>query len=211
MSDLTDNKFYPSIERIWLCIHLNNRWEVDLRSTYRRCRFWQQKSYFQMKCITENLHAYIEKPTHPKRITVWCEFWSRGMIGPFFFENEQGRPLHLMAIVIGASWTNFCSQKLKRRILATFGFNRTALRPTRRMFCVLFLKITLSTAELMSFDHLGAAIWLRWTNICVVPAKISVTPTSQRQLTLQRTIFVKPLVKYHCTQSLMYLKIGTIM
>ena len=32
-----------------------------------------------------------------------------------------------MAIVIGPCWTNFCSQKLKRRILATFGFNRTAL------------------------------------------------------------------------------------
>ena len=37
---------------------------------------------------TENPHACIEKPTHPKRVTVWCGFWSRGIIGPFFFENE---------------------------------------------------------------------------------------------------------------------------
>ena len=31
MSDLTDNKFYPSIERIWLCIRLNNagKWTCD--------------------------------------------------------------------------------------------------------------------------------------------------------------------------------------
>ena len=29
---------------------------------------------------TENLHAYIEKPTHPKRVTVGCRFWSRGII-----------------------------------------------------------------------------------------------------------------------------------
>ena len=34
----------------------------------------------------EHLHAYIEKTTHPKQDTVW--FW--GIIGPFFFENEQG-------------------------------------------------------------------------------------------------------------------------
>ena len=27
---------------------------------------------------------------HPKRVTVWCGFWCRGIIGPFFFEIEQG-------------------------------------------------------------------------------------------------------------------------
>ena len=46
----------------------------------QNCRIWD----------TENPHAYIKKPTHPKRGTVWCGFWSRGIIGLFFFENEQG-------------------------------------------------------------------------------------------------------------------------
>ena len=41
-------------------------------------------------CGTEKPLAYIEKPTQPKWVTVWCGFWSRGIIGPFFFENEQG-------------------------------------------------------------------------------------------------------------------------
>ena len=27
---------------------------------------------------------------HLQRVTVWCDFWSGGIIGPFFFENEQG-------------------------------------------------------------------------------------------------------------------------
>ena len=85
---------------------LKQRWEVGLRSTYCRFRFWQKKiifsdeAYFEFGgCVnkqncriwgTENPHAYIEKPMHPKRITVWCGFWSRGIIWPFFFENEQG-------------------------------------------------------------------------------------------------------------------------
>ena len=46
----------------------------------QNCRIWD----------TENPHAYIEKPTLTKRVTVWWGFWSRGIIGPFFFENEQG-------------------------------------------------------------------------------------------------------------------------
>ena len=38
---------------------------------------------------TENPHAYVEKPTYPKQVTVWCRFCSRGINGSFFFENDQ--------------------------------------------------------------------------------------------------------------------------
>ena len=40
---------------------------------------------------TENPYAYVERPTHPKRVTVWCGFWIRGINRSFFFENEHGR------------------------------------------------------------------------------------------------------------------------
>ena len=55
------------------------------------------------------------------------------------------------------------------------GYNRTALGATQPklhlMFGALFLKIALSVAELMSFGHLGAAIWHRWTIICGLPER----------------------------------------
>ena len=133
----------------------------------QNCRIWG----------TENPHAYIEKPKPPKQVTVWCGFWSSGIIGPFFSKMSRESPLQTIAIVIGPCWKNFCSQKLKSRILATFGFNRTALRVTQpklhSMFCALFLKIVLSVAELMSFRHLAAAIGHRWTIICGMSSKIN--------------------------------------
>ena len=76
-------------------------------------------------------------------------------MGHLSSKMNKERPLQSMAIVIGPCWTNF------RKTLATFGFNRTPLRATQpqlhSMFCELFLKITLSAAQLMSFGHLGAA------------------------------------------------------
>ena len=73
------------------------------------------------------------------------------------FENEQGEGV----TVNGDHYRAICSQKLKRRILPTFGFNRTVLRATQpklnSMFLALFLKTALSAAELMSFGHIGAA------------------------------------------------------
>ena len=51
-------------------------------------------------------------------------------------------------------------------------------------FAPCFWRSHLLAKKLMSFGHLGAANWHRWTIICGVPPKINVTPTSQRQLTL---------------------------
>ena len=54
--------------------------DLDRYVNKQNCRIWD----------TKKPHALIEKLTHPTQVTVWCGFWSRGIIGPFLFENEQG-------------------------------------------------------------------------------------------------------------------------
>ena len=81
---------------------------------------------------------------------------------PLFFENEQGEVVTVNGDRYRAMLNEFLFTKIEERILATFGFNKTALRVTQpklhSMFCALFLKIALSAAELISFGYLEAAI-----------------------------------------------------
>ena len=118
---------------------------------------------------------------HPKRVTVWCGFWSWGIIGTFFFENEQGNAVTVNGDRYRAMLNEFLFTKIEEEDIDNIWTALPATQPKlHSMFCSLFLKILLSAVELMSFDHLGAAIWHRWTIISGGPSKISVTPTSQR-------------------------------
>lgn len=38
----------------------------------------------------ENPQIIHQSPLHPLKVTVWCAIWSGGIIGPYFFENENG-------------------------------------------------------------------------------------------------------------------------
>ena len=156
---------------------------MGLRSTYRRCRFrkkiiFSDEAHFagyvnKQNCRiwgTENPHTYIEKPTHLKRVTVWWGFWSRGITWLFVCENKQGEVVTVNGDRYWPMLNEFLITKIEEELHSTF--------------CALFLKVALSSAELISFRHLGAAIWHRCAIICGVPSKVSVTPTSQRQLTL---------------------------
>ena len=92
MSDLTDNSFYPSAERIWLCIRLNNSSLIGPAIALQKMTILAKKkhlfrwnSFWSWRvCIQEKLSHL----GHRKSAGIhW--FWSRGIIGPFFFENKQ--------------------------------------------------------------------------------------------------------------------------
>ena len=66
MSDLTNNFFYPSAERISLSIRLNNVGKVGLRSTYRKCQFWQKNIIFSGEARFD-IGGYVNKQN--------CSIW----------------------------------------------------------------------------------------------------------------------------------------
>ncbi|GFV85997.1 uncharacterized protein TNCV_203771 [Trichonephila clavipes] len=44
------------------------------------CRNWSEA----------NPQVYVETPLHPEKLTVWCALWAGGVIGPYFFKNDEG-------------------------------------------------------------------------------------------------------------------------
>ena len=116
---------------------------IDLQ----RCRFWQKKSS----------HAYIEMPTHPKRVTVYCGFWSRGIIGPFFFENEQEEAVTVNGDRYRPVLNEFLFTKIEEEDIGNIWFQQDdAIFHTAEAtldVLALCLKIALSAAELVKIFY----------------------------------------------------------
>ena len=117
----------------------------------QNCRIWGKEN-----------PARIQKPTHPKRVTVWCGFWSRGIIGSFFFENEQGAAVTLNGDRYLAMLDEFSFTKIEEEDIGHIWFQQDGAschsRSYSRCFASFFLKIALLATELMSFGHFGATI-----------------------------------------------------
>ena len=146
MSDLIDNQFYPSARRIWLCIRLNNAGlsgpAIDLQKIPNLAKkiLFSNAAHFDLgryvnkqNCHiwgTENPYAYIEKPTHSKRFCVWCRFWSKGIIGLFFFENEQRESVTADGDRYRAMLNEFLFTKIEEEDIGNIWFQQgVVLRP----------------------------------------------------------------------------------
>lgn len=46
----------------------------------QNCRYWAENN-------PQEVHQVA---MHPAKVTVWCGFWAGGIIGPYFFENDDG-------------------------------------------------------------------------------------------------------------------------
>ncbi|GFX67554.1 transposable element Tc3 transposase [Trichonephila clavipes] len=66
-------------------------------STKKNCRIWSKV----------NPQVYVETPLHPKKLTVSCALWAGGIIGPYFFKNDEGHNVTVNGDRYRAMITNF--------------------------------------------------------------------------------------------------------
>ncbi|GFV32494.1 uncharacterized protein TNCV_1677801 [Trichonephila clavipes] len=63
----------------------------------QNCRIWSEA----------NPQVYVETPLHPEKLTVWCALWAGGIIGPYFFKNNEGHNVTVNDDRYRAMITNF--------------------------------------------------------------------------------------------------------
>ncbi|GFV02171.1 putative DD41D transposase [Trichonephila clavipes] len=54
-----------------------------------------------------NPQVYVETPFHTEKLTVWCALWAGGIIGPYFFKNDEWHNVTVNGDRYRAMITNF--------------------------------------------------------------------------------------------------------
>ena len=118
---------------------VEQRWEVGLRSTYRRCRFWQKKKKIFSDGAHFDLGGYINKQNCRIGAQKTCThtlksprtqneslfgFWSRGTIWPLFFENEQGEAVTVNGDCYRAILNEFLFTKIEEQDIDNIWFQQ---------------------------------------------------------------------------------------
>ncbi|GFU62121.1 uncharacterized protein TNCV_2428261 [Trichonephila clavipes] len=80
----------------------------------QNCRIWSEA----------NPQVYVETPLHPEKLTVWCALWAGGMIGPYFFKNDEGHNVTVNGDRYRAKITNFFIPELNNHDVQELWFQQ---------------------------------------------------------------------------------------
>ncbi|GFV10286.1 uncharacterized protein TNCV_3439721 [Trichonephila clavipes] len=71
-----------------------------------------------------NPQVYLETPLHPETLTVWYALWALGIIGPYFFKNDEGHNVTVNGDRYRAMITNFFIPELNNHDVQELWFQQ---------------------------------------------------------------------------------------
>ncbi|GFV63111.1 uncharacterized protein TNCV_1345701 [Trichonephila clavipes] len=80
----------------------------------QNCRIWSEA----------NPQVYVETPLHPEKLTVWCALWAGGIIGPYFFKNDEGHNVTVNGDRYRAMIANFFISELNNHDVQELWFQQ---------------------------------------------------------------------------------------
>ncbi|GFV02856.1 uncharacterized protein TNCV_3609851 [Trichonephila clavipes] len=80
----------------------------------QNCRIWSEA----------NPQVYVETSLHPEKLTAWCALWAGGIIGPYFFKNDEGHNVTVNGDRYRAMITNFSIPELNNHDVQELWFQQ---------------------------------------------------------------------------------------
>ncbi|GFT55523.1 putative DD41D transposase [Trichonephila clavipes] len=80
----------------------------------QNCHIWSEA----------NPQVYVETPLHLEKLTVWCALWAGGIIGPYFFKNDEGQNVTVSGDRYRAMITNFFIPELNNHDVQELWFQQ---------------------------------------------------------------------------------------
>ncbi|GFX11962.1 putative DD41D transposase [Trichonephila clavipes] len=80
----------------------------------QNCHIWSEA----------NPQVYVETPLHSEKLTVWCALWAGGIIGPYFFKNDEGHNVTVNGDRYRAMITNFFIPELNNHDVQELRFQQ---------------------------------------------------------------------------------------
>ncbi|GFV78939.1 uncharacterized protein TNCV_4346981 [Trichonephila clavipes] len=71
--------------------------------------------------------VYVETPLHPEKLTVWGALWAGGIIGPYFFKNDEGHNVTVNGDRYRAMITNFFISELNNHDVQELWFQQDGI------------------------------------------------------------------------------------
>ncbi|GFX97826.1 putative DD41D transposase [Trichonephila clavipes] len=71
-----------------------------------------------------NPPVYVETPLHSEKVTVCCALWAGGIIGPYFFRNDEGHNVTVNGDRYRSMITNFFSPELNNHDVQELWFQQ---------------------------------------------------------------------------------------
>ncbi|KAL4098418.1 hypothetical protein QTP88_023037 [Uroleucon formosanum] len=106
--------------------------QKNCKTTTLYCNSCEKNPAFCLECFqashkiwgSENPRTIQEKEMHPERVTVWCGIWSGGLIGPYFFEDEEGNAVTVNGVRYRAMLSNFLWPRLDQMNIENVWFQQ---------------------------------------------------------------------------------------
>ncbi|GFV84678.1 uncharacterized protein TNCV_4296601 [Trichonephila clavipes] len=89
--------------------------------------FWLNGYVNKQNCCIwseANPQVYVETPLHPEKLTAWCALWAGGIIGPYFFKNDEGHNVTVNGDRYRAMITNFFIPELNNHDVQELWFQQ---------------------------------------------------------------------------------------